>query len=133
MSHHKPSKKAHVMQAKIARKRTHSALAGPHQSATLHKVEVSPAATALASRTSPGLAARRLTSTSVGLTDVATLIGGAASTGLATATLVPALPAAVLVAAAAGSVAAFIIGRRLEVRSAARDAAAHAAEASRRG
>lgn len=59
--------------------------------------------------------AAKLTSRSVGFTDVATLLGGAASSGLAAATIIPALPVAVVAAAAAGSFAAFLIGRRIEV------------------
>jgi hypothetical protein len=49
-----------------------------------------------------------------GLTDVASLIGGGASSGLFVASIVPAVPMAAATAAALGSLVAFLIGRRME-------------------
>lgn len=50
----------------------------------------------------------------VGFTNIVTILGAAATTGLATATLLPAAPIAVLTASALGSVAAYAVARKLD-------------------
>jgi len=50
----------------------------------------------------------------VGFTNIATILGGAATTGLAAAALLPAAPIVALAASAIGSVAAYAVGKRLD-------------------
>jgi hypothetical protein len=55
----------------------------------------------------------------VALTDVASFLGGGASSGLMVSAIAPAAPAIAILATAIGSFAAFLIGRRIESQAAA--------------
>lgn len=114
MSHHKTAKKVQVARGKLVEKRQVQSAGSAGVTRATDPTLVVLAAGAPLSSTD----ARRLTSRSVRFIDLATLLGGAASSGLAAATLAPALPIAVVAATAAGSIAAFVIGRRLEVKEA---------------
>lgn len=50
----------------------------------------------------------------IGFTNVVTMLGGAATTGLAVAAALPAAPIAALAASAIGSVAAYAVSRKLD-------------------